>query len=308
MRQIRLGKTNLMVSELGFGGIPIQRLDDAEAVRVVRRCLDLGVTFLDSANSYTTSEERIGQAIAGRREGLVIATKSGARDAKTCREHLELSFRRLGVEHIDLFQFHNISTEERYQQVVASGGMLEVVREAQAAGRVGHVGVTSHSLKMALTLVASEHFETLMFPFCFVTPEATRELIPLCRQHDVAFIAMKPMGGGLIEDASLAFKYLRQFPDVLPLVGVQSTAEIEEVVSVMEGPTGFSAQEQAEIQRVSQKLGTRFCRGCDYCQPCPQDISISMVMRLRSHAKRFHVDRFYGDEMRATVERAATCA
>ncbi len=266
------------------------------------------MTFLDSANSYTTSEERIGQAIAGRRDGLVIATKSGARDAKTCREHLELSFRRLGVEHIDLFQFHNVSTEERYQQIIAPGGMLEVVREAQAAGRVGHIGVTSHSLKMALTLAASGHFETLMFPFCFVTPEATEALIPLCRQHDVAFIAMKPMGGGLIENASLAFKCLRQFPDVLPLVGVQSTTEIEEIVAVMEGPAGFSAQEQAEIQRVSQELGTRFCRGCDYCQPCPQGISISMVMRLRSHAKRFHVDRFYGKDIQAMVERAETCA
>jgi predicted aldo/keto reductase-like oxidoreductase len=277
VRKIRLGKTALMVSEVGFGGIPIQRLDEDEAVQVVRRCLELGVTFLDSANGYTTSEERIGKAIAGRREGLVLATKSGARDAKTCREHLELSFRRLGVEHIDLFQFHNVSTEEHYEQVIAPGGMLEVVREAQAAGRVSHIGVTSHSLKMALTLVASGYFETLMFPFCFATPEPTEELIPLCRKHDVAFIAMKPMGGGLLESASLAFKYLRQFPDILPLVGL------------------------------SQELGTRFCRGCDYCQPCPQGISISMAMRLRSHIKRFHADRFYGQEFQSLVARAETC-
>jgi len=116
------------------------------------------------------------------------------------------------------------------------------------------------------------------------------------------------MGGGLIENASLAFKYLRQFPDILPLVGVQSTAEIEEIVAVMDGPAGFSAQEQTEMQRVSQELGTRFCRGCDYCQPCPQGISISMVMRLRSHAKRFHVNRFYGQDIQAMVARAETCA
>ena len=308
MRKIRLGKTGLMISEVGFGSIPIQRLDEDEAVQVVRRCLKLGVTFLDSATSYTTSEERIGKAIAGRREGLVLATKTNARDAKTCREHLELSFQRLGVEHIDLFQFHNVSTEKHYEQVVAPGGMLEVVREAQAAGRVGHIGVTSHRLEMALTLAASGYFETLMFPFCFATPEPAKELIPLCRKHDVAFIAMKPMGGGLLESASLAFKYLRQFPDILPLVGVQSAAEIEEIVAVMEGPNGFSADEQVEMRRVTQELGTRFCRGCDYCQPCPQGISISMTMRLRSHAKRFHVNRFYGKDMQAMVERAETCA
>lgn len=296
-----------MVSEVGFGGIPIQRLNEDEAVRVVRRCLELGVTFLDSANGYTTSEERIGKAIAGRREGLVLATKSGARDAKTCREHLELSCRRLGVEHIDLFQFHNVSTEEHYEQVIAPGGMLEVVREAQAAGRVSHIGVTSHSLKMALTLAASGYFETLTFPFCFATPEPTEELIPLCRKHAVAFIAMKPMGGGLLESASLAFKYLRQLPDILPLVGVQSAAEIEEIVAVMEGPNGFSADEQVEMRQVTQELGTRFCRGCDYCQPCPQGISISMAMRLRSHIKRFHADRFYGQEFQSLVARAETC-
>lgn len=231
-----------------------------------------------------------------------------ARDARTCREYQALSFWRLGVEHIDLLQFHNVSTEEHYQQVIAPGGMLEVVREAQAAGRVGHIGVTSHSLQMALTLAASGHFETLMFPFCFVTPDATEKLIPLCRQHDVAFIAMKPMGGGLIDNARLAFKYLRQFPDVLPRVGVQSTAEIEEIADSMAAPGGFSDQEQAEMQRVTQELGPHFCRGCDYCQPCPQNISISMVMRLRSHAQRFHLDRFYGAEMRAMVERAETCA
>jgi len=308
MRKIRLGKTGLMVSELGFGGIPIQRLNDDEAIRVVRRCLDLGVTFLDSANSYTTSEGRIGKAILGRREGLVLATKSGARDPQTCREHLALSFQRLGVEHIDLFQFHNVSTQEHYERIVAPGGMLAVVREAQADGRIGHIGVTSHNLDMALKLVRSGHFETLMFPFCCVTPEAAEELIPLCREHDVAFIAMKPMGGGLLENASLAFKYLRQFPDVLPLVGVQSVAEIEEIVAIMEGPASLSAGEQIELQRLRQELGTRFCRGCDYCQPCPQGISISMMMRLHSHAKRFHVDRFYGQEMQSLVARIETCA
>lgn len=112
MRQVPLGRTGLTVSEVAFGGIPIQRLTDQEAVTVVTRCLDLGITFLDTAHGYGTSEERIGKAIAGRRDGLVLATKSPARQAEPFREQMELSFRRLGVAYIDIFQFHNIATQE----------------------------------------------------------------------------------------------------------------------------------------------------------------------------------------------------
>jgi len=308
VRKIRLGKTGLLVSELGFGGIPIQRLGEEEAVRVVQRCLDLGLTFLDTASSYTTSEERIGKAIAGRRDGLVLATKSGARDAATCREHLELSLQRLGVEHIDLFQFHNVSTEEHYEQVMAPGGLLEVARQAQAAGRVGHIGVTSHNLDMAIKLVASGEFETLMFPFCLVTPEPLEKLIPLCRQRDVAFLGMKPLGGGLLENVTLAIKYLRQFPDLLPVAGVQACWEIEEIVAAMEGPAAFTEAERAEGERLRRELGARFCRGCDYCQPCPQEIHISVVLRLRGFARRSPLEQVFGEWGQSLIARAAECA
>ena len=77
LNKIRLGKTNLSVSALGFGGIPIQRLSDEKAIRVVQRCLDLGVTFLDTAHGYSTSEERIGAAIAGRRRTNLINRPAG---------------------------------------------------------------------------------------------------------------------------------------------------------------------------------------------------------------------------------------
>lgn len=296
-----------MVSELGFGGIPIQRLSEEEAVRVVQRCLDLGVTFLDTANGYTTSEERIGKAIKGRREGLVLATKSGARDAGTCREHLELSFRRLGVDYIDIFQFHNVSTEEHYQQIIAPGGLMEVAREAQAAGRIGHIGVTSHNLDMAIKLVESGHFATLMFPFCLVAPEALDRLIPLCRAHNVAFLAMKSMGGGLLEDARLAFRWLRQFPDLLPVVGIQTCQEIEQIVSVYGEPAQLSVADQQEIERLRCEMDQRYCRSCDYCQPCPQDIRISTVLRMKSFAKRFPVERFFGEWGQPLVARAEEC-
>ena len=308
MREKRLGRTNLMVSEIGFGGIPIQRLSDEQSTTLIHRCLDLGVNFFDTAHGYGNSEERIGRALLGRREGLVLATKSPARDAETFREQMELSFRRLAVEHIDLFQFHSVSSEEGYERILVPGGPLDVAREAQAAGRIGHIGVTSHSLDLSLELVRSGHFETLMFPFNFVTSEPSAELIPLCREHDVGFICMKPMAGGLLANARLAFKYLMQVPDIVPIPGIETAAEIEEIVTIVEAASAFTESERQEIDRLREELGNRFCRRCDYCQPCTQFIAISMVMNLHSFARRLPQDTFLGEGVEAAVAKAETCS
>jgi predicted aldo/keto reductase-like oxidoreductase len=286
MRKINLGATGMVVSEIGFGGIPIQRLSHDQAVSVVRRCLDLGITFLDTANAYTTSEERIGEGIRGRREDLALATKTQARDGKGVAEHLDLSLERLGVETIDLYQFHCVSTEEDYQKVLAPGGPLDVVRQAQASGLVRHVGMSSHSMEIALRAVQSGQFATIMFPFYFIANEAAQELIPLALEREVGFIAMKPLAGGALDDATLAFKYLRQYPGIFPIPGIERTAEMEEIVAIVEGPTEMTADEQAAMERMRTELGNRFCRRCGYCQPCPQGVSIQALMILDSVVKR----------------------
>jgi aryl-alcohol dehydrogenase-like predicted oxidoreductase len=169
MRTVRLGKTGLEVSRVGFGGIPIQRLTEDEAVKVIQRCLDLGVTFFDTANGYTTSEERIGKALAGsaiRREQVVIATKTGARDRATAQEHLALSLKRLQTDYIDLWQFHGVSTFEAYEQVLGPDGAMETAQSALQAGQVRHIGITSHSMDVALKAVPAGRFETIQFPYC----------------------------------------------------------------------------------------------------------------------------------------------
>jgi predicted aldo/keto reductase-like oxidoreductase len=286
MRRIRLGQIGLTVSAVGFGGIPIQRLTEEEAVKVVRRCLDLGITFLDTANGYTTSEERIGKAIAGRREGLVLATKTGAREGDAVSKHLALSLERLGVGTIDLYQFHGVSSDEDYRKVLAPGGPLQVVREAQASGQVRHIGLTSHSMQVALEAVKSGHFETIMFPFNFVAHEADQELIPLALHHGVVFIAMKPLAGGVLDDAALAFKYLRQFPGILPIPGIERASEIEEIVEIVERPAELTPDDRNRMRSLQAKLGQRFCRRCGYCQPCPEGVSIQLMMIMDSLVRR----------------------
>jgi len=307
MKTIRLGKTGLEVSRVGFGGIPIMRLAEDEAIEVVQRCLHLGITFLDSANGYGTSEERIGKAIAGRREQVVIATKTGARDRATAQEHLDLSLKRLDTDYIDLWQFHNLSTFEAYEQALGPNGAMEAAQEALRAGKIRHIGITSHSMDVALKAVPSGHFETVQFPFNFVTNEAATELIPLAHKHDVGFIAMKPMAGGLLDNAVLAIKYLLKFDDIVPDPGIERIEEIEEIVGIVNGPWGLTSQEQREIERIRAEVGTRFCRRCGYCEPCPQGVSVSLIMVLRSFWKRLPAERFSTGWIASAVKSAENC-
>ena len=307
MEKIRLGKTDLMVTRLGFGGIPIQRLSEEDAVAVVRRCIELGITFLDTANAYTTSEERIGKAVEGKRQELVIATKSGARDRENIEKHLNLSLEHLQTDYIDLYQFHGVSTFEHLKTVLDPKGLRAVVEDAKKAGKIRHIGITSHSMDVAKEAVKTDQFETLMFPFNFITSEPAEELIPLCRKHDVGFINMKPMGGGMLDNATVAFKYLLQFPDIVYIPGIEQTWEIEEIAGIVQGSGQMTPEEEAEMQRLRDELGTRFCRRCEYCQPCPQEIPISTVMNSASFAKRLPPQRMFSGWISEGMERAATC-
>ena len=310
MKTMQLGKTGLRVSQVGFGGIPIQRLTEDEAIRVVQRCLDLGVTFIDTANGYTTSEECIGKAIAGsaiRREQVVIATKTGARDSAGAQEHLELSLKRLQTDYIDLWQFHGVSTFEGYEQVLGPGGAMEAAQAALQTGKVRHIGITSHSMDVALKAVPSGHFETIQFPFNFITSEPSQELVPLAQQHGLGFIAMKPFAGGMLDNATLAIKYLLQFKNVVPDPGIETSAEIEEIVNIVAGPWELTAQEQQELERIRAEVGTRFCRRCEYCQPCPEGVRISLIMNLASFWKRFPVERFSTGWIAEGIESGKNC-
>jgi len=307
METIRLGKTEMMVSKLGFGGIPIQRVSEDDAVAVVRRCVELGITFIDTANAYTTSEERIGKAISGRRDGLFLATKTTSRIRDEVKSHLRLSLKRLGVDFIDLYQLHSVSDHETLNTILDPNGPRAVVTDAKKAGLVKHIGVTSHSMDIAKELVKSDCFETIMFPFNLITCEAAEELLPLAREHDVGFIAMKPLEGGMLDNITLAFKYLFQFPDVVSIVGVEKVSEIEEIVQMVDRPQMMTAGEQEEMERLRRKLGKTFCRRCDYCQPCVEEIPISVVMHFPDLVKRLPAETIVSGWIAGVMEKAANC-
>jgi predicted aldo/keto reductase-like oxidoreductase len=310
MKTVRLGKTNLEVSRVGMGGIPIQRPTEDEAIKIIHRALELGINFIDTAAGYGDSEARIGKALAAlvsRRDQVIIATKSGRTGKAEAEAELERSLNRLQTDYIDIWQLHNISTAEKYAQVTGPGGSLEAAREALQAGNIRHIGLSSHNLDIAIKAVKSGLFEVIQFPFNYVTREPADELIPLAKELDVGFIGMKPFAGGMLGDANLSIKYVLQFDSVVPDPGIQKVEEIEEIVAIVEsGDWALTPQERQEIEARRTELGTQFCRQCGYCQPCPEEIPISMVMITQGMWKLWPRETFF-EWMGRVIDEARNC-
>lgn len=286
MRFQQLGNTGMTVSELGFGGIPILRLESGEAEKIVRHAFDRGINFFDTAYAYRDSEEKIGRAFAGRRDKVIIATKTMRRDGAGALEQLEQSLQRLQTDYIDLYQLHQVAQESVWQTISAPGGALEVLQKAKVAGKIRFLGVTSHSRPMAIKLIQTGLFSTVQFPFNFIEVDAAGDLHPEARRLGMGILVMKPFAGGVIDNATVAFKYLRQFPDAIPLPGFDSVAAVDEVVSFYKTPNQVSSEDEALMATYRRELGQQFCRRCEYCQPCPQGVMITPAMGYQVVARR----------------------
>jgi hypothetical protein len=286
MRYVKFGKTGMTMSELGFGCIPIIRLDVDTAVQVLRRAFDRGITFYDTANAYRDSEDKIGRAFDGMRKKVVLATKTLRRDAKGAAQHIENSLRMLRTDYIDLYQLHQIAQEKDWNAVTAPGGALEAVVRAREEGKVRWIGVTSHSLPMALKLVRTGLFSSIQFPFNFIEEAGKDELLPAARERGLGVLAMKPFAGGMINNAGVVFKFLRQYPEVLPIPGYDSVESVEEVVSIYRKPNVVTPEDLRLMDHYRAELGKEFCRRCEYCQPCPKGVMITMAMGYRIIASR----------------------
>jgi len=307
MEKTRFGKTELTVSKVAFGGIPIMRVTKENAVKLVRETVELGINFIDTAHGYADSEEKIGEAIkVFKREDLVIATKSPANDKKTFNEHLDLSLKRLGTDYIDIMQLHNIGNIEKRDACFAPDGSYEGLMEAVKAGKVRFPGFSTHSLELCMEIMKSGKFVSVQFPFNFIDDAAAKEAIPLAKELDIGFIAMKPMGGGRLDDAGLAFRYLLQFDSIIADPGIEKIEEIREIAQLVKSKPVFTARDNEAVEKIRADLGAVWCHRCDYCQPCPQGIDISWVLSAVSCEKRFTPERFK-QMCGPSVEKARTC-
>ena len=306
MRYQQLGSTGMTVSELGFGGIPILRLESGEAEKIIRHAFDRGITFFDTANAYRDSEAKMGRAFAGIRDKVIVATKTMKRDGAGALEQLEQSLQRLQTDYIDLYQLHQVAQESVWQTITAPGGALEALQKAKEAGKIRFLGVTSHSRPMAIKLIQTGLFSTVQFPFNFIEEHAAGDLHPEARRLGLGILVMKPFAGGVIDNATVAFKFLRQFPDAIPLPGFDSIEAVDEVVSFYETPNRVSSEDEAMMDTYRRDLGQQFCRRCEYCQPCPQGVMITPAMGYQVVARRMS-PAVSVDFSRAAMETVPKC-
>ena len=303
MKKIRLGKSGLMVSRVGFGGIPITRVSYEEAERCLHTAIDLGINFIDTAIGYRDSEEKIGRAIKGCRENLIIATKAPPTTPEKMSECIDKSLKRLRLETIDLYQFHLIKNDETLKKAL---DLLPVLEKARNQGKIKHVGISVHGVDFINNVINTDAFETVMIALNFIVREAA-EIIPNAHKHDVGVICMKPMAGGHIEDPYLAFKYFINLENVVPLIGIETPEQIKEIAKILEDNIPPTPQETEEMERIRRESGNRFCRRCGYCMPCEQGVRIVPATIFKSLAKRLPPKEMIKGNMASVMQSLENC-
>ncbi len=286
IEKVRLGRTNLMVTRLGWGGIPIQRVSEEEAIPVIRAVIEMGVDLLDTARGYTNSEHRIGLALRQTDKPVVISTKSQVRNAAIYDEVHE-SLRQLGVPKIHIYHSHNIATHEDYDKVMAPGGGYEGLQRARDEGLIAHIGVSSHNLAILERAIEEGRFDVIMACYSFLEPDAAKRVFPMARAKDIGILAMKALSGGVIEEAGPALRYVLAEEGIVPIPGSETldTARENWRIFLQGGP--LSDDDKARIEAVRKEFNQVFCRRCDYCLPCGEEIRIQVMLGLKSMIKRF---------------------
>ena len=307
MRKVTLGRTGITVNKNGFGALPIQRISEEEAVYLLRKAYENGITFFDTARWYTDSEHKVGMAFAGMRDRLFIATKTGAQDAAGFWKDLETSLTQLQTDYIDLYQFHNPAFCPKPGD---ESGLYDAALKAKAQGKIRHIGITNHRLAVAHEAIDSGLYETLQFPFCYLATEKDIELVEKCREADMGFIAMKALSGGLITNSAAAYAFLAQYDNVVPIWGVQREKELDEFLSYIETPPAMTEELAEVIRHDREELLGDFCRGCGYCMPCPVGIEINncarMSLLLRRSPSAGHLSP-EGQEKMKKIEQCLHC-
>ena len=301
-----LGKTGMKISRMGFGGIPIQRIDAQSTKTLIHELKAAGVNFIDTARAYTVSEEYLGYALEGIREDFILATKTRARTKAEMAADIDKSLRNLRTDYIDLYQMHNVAPEE-FKKVMEPGGALEALLEAKAAGKIRHIGVTAHSLDTFRMALEQDWVETFMFPYNIVETQA-EDLIAKAAQKNIGFICMKPLAGGAIEDATLALRYVCANPNVTVVIpGMAEPKELAQNLAAASDTSDLTQEEKAEFLKIRNELGTQFCRRCNYCQPCSVGIGISGVFLFDGYLQRYGLRDWAIERYMALDKKASDC-
>ncbi len=283
MKTLTLGRSGLTVTKTALGCLPLQRCTEEEAIELLRRAWEGGITFFDTANGYTDSEHKIGLALSRVRDDVVLATKSMAKDRNGVLAHIENSLRQLRTDRIDLVQLHGIRALPDFDD---PDGPYAGLLEAKRRGWILHLGATSHKLDVAKAAVLSGRFETIQYPFSYLASEEEVEFTRLCQKENVGFIAMKGLSGGLLTNARACHAFMKQFDNVVPIWGVQRMEELDQWLAAAEEDPDLDEELRSVIDQDRAELVGSFCRGCGYCMPCPEGIDIHNAARMNMLLRR----------------------
>lgn len=248
MDYIRLGKTDLLISRIAFGGM---RLDEAEsaddAFTLVRKAYDAGINFYDTSRKTPESEKLLGDSLFDYRGNVLLSTSTTAKTCEEIKQNLEDSLMTLHGDYVDLYQFE---TDKFLPEPGRADGIYDFLLDAKKEGKIRHFGLITTNFDTAKKAVESDLYETLQFPFSMVSPESTFELVKLCEVHDVGFIAMQPLGGGLIDNIPLALGFLSQFESVIPIWGVKSQEQIDQILYFNEHPPVIDEKFNSDVDNI----------------------------------------------------------
>lgn len=300
-----LGKTNMNIKRVGFGGIPIQRITQDDTFKVIDELEKQGINFIDTARGYTVSEEYIGNALKGKRDKFFIATKSMSRDYEGMKNDIQISLSNLKTDCIDLYQIHNLKSEE-YDTIFDDNKAYRALLEAKNSGKIKHIGITSHSLETMQKAVEDDKFATIQFPYNIVEDQAD-EVFRKANERGIGVIVMKPLAGGALDDATLAIKYIlsKDYIDVA-IPGMDSIEQVNQNVSVLED-LQLTKSDNDKIQQIRNSLGKRFCRRCEYCLPCPVGVNIPTNFLLEGYYTRYNLKEWAVERYEAISGKANEC-
>lgn len=304
MKKMRLGKTGLMVTTTAMGCLPVQRCDEDYAVKLLRAAYEGGINYFDTANAYTDSEKKIGLALSDVRDKIIISTKSAAKDKAGVLSHIENSLRMMKTDYIDLFQFHQVTEvpDPNDPKGAYAGAM-----EAKERGWIRHIGVTSHRVNIAEDCISSGLFETLQFPFSYISSDRDLALAEKCREADMGYIAMKGLAGGMLTNARACYAFMKSYDNVVPIWGIQKMEELEQWLSLAQEDPDMDEELSAFICKERQELSGSFCRSCGYCMPCPAGIEIYNCARMNMLLRRSPWQQYMTPQWREKMERINDC-
>jgi uncharacterized protein len=304
MEKMILGKTGLEISRTGFGALPIQRVDFNTAKKILKKAYDSGITFFDTANMYTDSEEKIGFSLSDVRSKIIIATKSHGKTKEEVSKNIKQSLKNLKTDYIDLFQLHNPA---KLPDPNDKNSIYGALLEAKEKGIIKHIGISLHKYTDAIEAAESGFYETIQYPLSAITSNRELHLINLCKEHNVGLIAMKGLCGGILTNAKAAFAFLRQYKNIVPIWGIQKENELDEFIEYENNPPVLDENLLQVIKKDREKLAREFCRGCGYCMPCPVDIPLPTAARMYYLLRRGSVKSLITDEWQKKMAKINDC-